>query len=67
MYLGFPQSIGYNAIENMKYSEHEDEYMQLVDTICRYQCYFPLKIINHNKNKNNNSICETNRRNTLKG
>ena len=36
MYLGFPQSIGYNTVENMKNSEHEDEYMQLVDTIRRY-------------------------------
>ena len=36
MHLGLPQSIGCNTVENMKNSEHKDEYMQLVDTVRGY-------------------------------
>lgn len=46
-YLGSAECISQDTIKYVENSQHEDEYMQLMNTICRYKWNFPL----HNQEK----------------
>lgn len=50
-YLSLSESISNNAVYNMNHREHEDEYMQLVDSISRYKSHLPLRKNPSNRNQ----------------